>query len=108
MKHFKVTIFLVVAIMIVFLHINISVSTVDGVSAVATESKKGYTVTGEILPFYKVYKGYEYSIENGAAKIKIKTSFGLFGEKDFEIEIGKCKYIYITDGKENKEIGIKR
>ena len=106
MKRFKVTIFLAVALVIIFLHINVSVSTVDGVNAVATESKKGYTVTGEILPFYKVYKGYEYNIEKGAANIKIKTSFGLFGEKNFEFEIGECKYIYITDGKENKEIEI--
>ena len=108
MKRFKITIFLAVILVVAFLHITVSTGNVGSVNAVATESKKGYTVTGEILPFYKVYKGYEYSIENGAAKIKIKTSFGLFGEKDFEIEIGKCKYIYITDGKENKEIGIKR
>ena len=108
MKHFKVTIFLAVILVVAFLHITVSVANVGSINAVATESKKGYTITGEILPFYKVYKGYEYKTESGAANIKIKTSFGLFGQKDFEFEIGECKYIYITDGKENKEIEIKR
>lgn len=107
MRKFKFTIIILIVIAVTFLHINVTVINPEGVEAYASADKSGYTVSGKILPFYKSYKGYEYKIENGAAKIQIKTVFGLFGDKSFNIHIGNCRYIYIIDSENMTEIEIK-
>ncbi len=104
MKKFKFTIVLAIISAVVFLHINVSTLSVSDAEIHLAENGKGYTVSGKILPVYKVYKGYEYKIENGAAIIKLKSSFGLFGQKDFEFKISDCKYVYLADDKTRKEV----
>ncbi len=103
-KKFKFTIVFAILFAVIFLHINVSVTDVDDIKITAEKIESGYIISGEILPIYKTYKGYEYKTENGAAIIKIKTSFGMFGKKDFEFKIGECKYVYIADEKEQMEI----
>ncbi len=106
-KKFKFTIIFAIIFAVVFMYIHISPTKISQVEITAVPGNKGYTVTGQLTPFYKAYRGYEYKIENGAAILTVKSSFNPFGEKDFQFEIGSCKYIYISDGNAQKEIEIK-
>ena len=79
---------------------NPSKITVNSVS----RTERFVTIGGKVSRPSK-FDGYTYENKYGVCYVKVYSSLALFGgENEFEIRVGDCEKIYITDGKNNKEV----